>query len=101
MKDKKTEIIFNKKNHGSYGALLFDKRWKKYRKEILERDNDQCVICNSSKELQAHHKQYHFSDLKRTFQNPWEYDKKYVITLCKRCHQYGHNHYNVPTKYIK
>lgn len=88
-------------NHGSYGAKLFDKRWRDYRKIILQRDGHKCVICSSESELQAHHKQYHFSELKGTFKDPWEYNNKYVITVCKKCHQKGHNRFKVPTKNIK
>jgi len=46
--------------HGSYGALLFDKRWKDKRGIILSRDNNQCVICGHGEELEVHHRQYHF-----------------------------------------
>jgi 5-methylcytosine-specific restriction endonuclease McrA len=99
--DKKTEILFNKKNHGSYGALLFDQRWKNFRKKILERDNNKCTVCNSTEYLQAHHKQYHFSEIRRTFKNPWDYSEKLLTTMCKSCHQKGHNKFKVPTKYIK
>lgn len=88
-------------SHGGYGAALFDPRWKSKRKEILERDHNQCVICKGSNSLQVHHRQYHFSQTLNVFKNPWEYDNSLMITLCERCHQKGHRLYKVPIKYIK
>lgn len=99
--DTKRELIFKHKNHGSYGALLFDERWKVFRKKILQRDHNQCTICKEKNELQAHHKQYHFSELKKTFKDPWDYPEKLLTTLCKNCHQKGHQKFKVPIKFIK
>ena len=31
---------------------------------------------------------------------PWDYDDKYLITLCKDCHNRGHAKYVVPKKFI-
>lgn len=86
--------------HGSYGALLWDERWRDKRKRILARDNYECVICGNKEDLTVHHKQYHVSEdgLKYV---PWDYDDKYLITLCKKCHQSGHAKYNVPIFTIK
>jgi len=100
-KDFKTRSMFRNKNHGSYGVLLFDKRWKNFRQKILKRDNYKCKICFSDEELQVHHKQYHFSELLRSFKKPWEYPDSVVITVCKKCHQTGHRKFKVPIKYIK
>jgi len=97
--DSKTS--HHNESHGSYGAKLFDKRWKDFRKKILDRDSHKCIVCEVDTELQVHHKQYHFSKLSRTFKNPWEYKTKYLITLCKKCHQKGHGKFKVPTKNIK
>jgi 5-methylcytosine-specific restriction endonuclease McrA len=87
-------------NHGGYGATLFDPRWKAKRKEILERDQNRCVICKNDKNLQVHHRQYHFSRSLNIFKNPWEYHNDLMITLCESCHQKGHRLYKVPVKYI-
>jgi 5-methylcytosine-specific restriction endonuclease McrA len=86
--------------HGSYGAELLDPRWKIKRKEILNRDNNQCVICHSNRNLQVHHRQYHFSRSLNKFKKPWEYENRLMITLCESCHQKGHRLYKVPVKYI-
>lgn len=82
--------------HGSYGSLLFDQRWKYKRQIILERDNNCCVICKQDKNLQVHHRQYHFNLLNGKFVAPWEYDNYLLITLCEPCHKRGHNKYKVP-----
>lgn len=82
--------------HGSYGALLWDKRWREKRQRILARDDYRCVICGSGEELTVHHKQYHITPEGKKYV-PWNYDDKYLITLCKHCHQSGHSKYSVPT----
>lgn len=81
--------------HGSYRELLFDKRWLEKRAKIIERDNFRCVICGSEKDLVVHHKQYHVNRSGRKL-FPWQYEDKYLITLCKSCHQRGHKLYNIP-----
>lgn len=86
--------------HGTYGALLFDKRWKSKREEILTRDGFRCVICNSNDELQVHHRQYHFIRATQKFKAPWDYENYLMITLCERCHSKGHSKYKVPNVYL-
>lgn len=83
--------------HGTYGALLFDPRWRMKREEILLRDHHSCVICKRTEDLQVHHRQYHFVVRKNNFKFPWEYDNTLLITLCEPCHKRGHNKYKVPT----
>ncbi|AXY78537.1 HNH endonuclease [Paraflavitalea soli] len=83
--------------HGSYGALLFHPNWKAKRKEILIRDQHRCVHCKSDKELQVHHRQYHFIVNEQRFRLPWDYPDKLLMTLCESCHSRGHNKYKVPT----
>lgn len=83
--------------HGTYGALLFHPKWKAKRKEILTRDKHQCVNCRSDKELQVHHRQYHFIANQNKFRLPWDYPDHLLITLCELCHSRGHNKYKVPT----
>jgi hypothetical protein len=86
--------------HGTYGALLFDKRWIARRSEILQRDNHQCVICFSSEMLQVHHRQYHFVKALSQFKAPWEYEDYLLITLCEKCHSRGHSKFKVPNVYL-
>lgn len=82
--------------HGTYGALLFDPRWKSKRKEILERDGHACVICKHNKNTQVHHRQYHFVLRDNKFKDPWDYAPNFLITLCESCHKRGHSKYKVP-----
>ncbi len=90
----------NIKHSDHYNILLLDPRWKMKRKVILERDNNKCVICKSTKSLNVHHRQYHYSKILKNFKNPWEYDDCLLITLCDICHKKGHELYNVPIKYV-
>jgi hypothetical protein len=83
--------------HGSYGALILHPNWKAKRKEVLERDQFRCVICNSGKDLQVHHRQYHFIKATKQFKAPWDYPGHLLITLCSTCHSRGHSKYKVPS----
>ena len=86
--------------HGTYGKLLFDKRWIEKRKEILSRDKEQCVICKRAESLQVHHRQYHFVKALQKFKAPWEYEASLMVTLCERCHTRGHRKFKVPNVYV-
>ncbi|MCH8555976.1 MAG: hypothetical protein LAT76_12520, partial [Schleiferiaceae bacterium] len=84
-----------------YGEKLFDDKWKQKRDEILSRDGKKCVICGKSEgKLHVHHKQYHFIKRLQRHVDPWDYDDKYLITLCESCHSRGHSKFKVPVKYI-
>jgi len=91
---KNEESVTN--THGSYGALLFDKRWKDKRTAILSRDLNRCVICGLSNNLQVHHRQYHYLTVLKKFKSPWQYSDSTLITLCNSCHQRGHSKFKVP-----
>lgn len=95
--DKEAE---NSPAHGSYGALLFDSRWKSKRADIISRDKGCCIICHAQEELLVHHRQYHFIKAENAFKMPWDYPEHLLITLCKNCHQRGHSKFKVPTLYI-
>lgn len=86
--------------HGSYGALLWDERWRAKRKRILARDGNRCVVCGSTIELTIHHKQYHVNENGQKHV-PWDYHDKYLVTLCKKCHQSGHSKFKVPIFTLK
>lgn len=95
--DNQNQINKEVYEHGSYGSLLFDIRWKQKRTIILNRDNNQCVICSERENLQVHHRQYHFVSSINQFKPPWDYDNELLITLCKNCHNRGHSKFKVPT----
>ncbi len=86
--------------HGTYGALLFNKRWIARRAEIIQRDNNRCIICSKEKGLQVHHRQYHFIKSLQQFKAPWDYEDRLLITLCEKCHSRGHSKFKVPNIYL-
>lgn len=81
----------------TYSELLKSPEWLRKRKVIINRDNGKCCNCDSTKFLQVHHKQYHFIKSINQFKSPWDYNHKYLITLCSECHEVGHNKYTVKT----
>jgi len=90
----------DKEKNGSYRELLFDERWLKKRAHIIQRDNFRCVICGSTTKLIVHHKQYHKNAQSNQKCLPWDYDDKYLVTLCESCHCRGHQKYQIPMKII-
>lgn len=83
--------------HGSYAALVLHPNWKAKRKEILIRDQNRCVVCYDTNELQVHHRQYHFIKALKKFKVPWDYPDHLLITLCYKCHARGHSKFKVPS----
>ena len=81
----------------AYAKLLRHPKWWAKRKEILDRDGNACRNCQSTEKLQVHHKQYHFKKSLNRHVPPWEYHSKYMVTLCKKCHDLGHKQYDIPT----
>lgn len=84
----------------TYGALLLKEEWREKRKIILGRDGYKCRNCSSDSALQVHHRQYHINLKTGEKLPPWQYNERYLITLCTQCHEAGHNHYKIPTKFI-
>ena len=79
-----------------YQKLLKHPKWFEKRKIILMRDGNECKICGSGKNLQVHHRQYHIKKRSGKFALPWEYNVKYLMTICSSCHQKGHSIYDIP-----
>lgn len=74
------------KGNSRYQQLLQTNEWKKKRLSVLERDNFKCRQCGQKNfNLQVHHTLYIEG------RKPWEYLKKYLITLCGTCHQQEHD----------
>lgn len=66
----------------TYNEKLQDPRWQKKKNEILRRDKFVCKSCfDKTTNLQVHHIKYIFGA------EPWEYENKNLITLCKVCHK--------------
>lgn len=75
--------------------MLQDERWLKKQESIFKRDNYQCVNCSCKTNLVVHHRQFHYSRQKKCFNNPWDYDDGYLVTLCKDCLEFGYLNYKV------
>ncbi len=80
-----------------YNTLLKRPQWFEKRKIILARDNNKCRCCGAATGLHVHHRQYHVSKRTGSFQLPWKYENKYLVTLCDKCHSAGHTKFKVPT----
>jgi 5-methylcytosine-specific restriction endonuclease McrA len=91
--DPETLKQFNRKK--------LDPKWQAKKVLILIRDNYKCRNCNSTENLQVHHRQYHFFEALKAYKDPWDYNNNLLITLCKNCHDRGHELYKVPIKHIK
>lgn len=66
----------------TYAEKLRDPRWQKMRLKIMERDEFTCQHCGDKKKtLNVHHIKY------MRGADPWEYDLKYLTTLCEICHE--------------
>jgi 5-methylcytosine-specific restriction endonuclease McrA len=59
-------------------------QWKYISGEVRKRDGYKCVKCGSVRSLHVHHKVYVYGRM------PWEYNEKYLETLCKKCHGKEH-----------
>ena len=80
----------------TYLEMLLTEKWRGKREEILERDNRKCRNCGSSQNLEVHHRQYHRDNKTGLKREPWNYDNKYLITICHGCHEIGHEQYKIP-----
>ena len=82
----------------SYEDLLKTEEWREKRKKILNRDNNKCVYCGKTHNLQVHHKYY--SKYPNGFRvYPWNYPDDALITLCDECHKKVHNKKKIKTYY--
>ena len=67
-----------------YEENLLDIRWIRKSRAIKQRDCFRCTSCRSTKRLEVHHKIY------VSGRRPWEYDDRYLTTLCRSCHEKEH-----------
>lgn len=66
----------------TYSEKLLDPRWQKKRLKILKRDKWACRVCSDeSNTLHVHHTHY------EPGKEPWESEDKFLLTLCKNCHE--------------
>lgn len=71
----------------TYSEKLKDPRWQKMRLQVMERDDFTCRDCKSKTEtLNVHHSHY------RKGAEPWDYEDRFLITLCEECHKEAEAH---------
>lgn len=80
-----------------YAELLKNPAWKTKRLRILKRDKFTCTQCGAGREgmLQVHHTWYPQGA------KPWQVDDKYLVTLCRKCHEGEHNLHPISHFYKK
>ena len=82
----------------SYEDLLKTEEWREKRQKILNRDNNKCVYCGKTHNLQVHHKYY--SKYPNGFRvYPWNYPDDALITLCDECHKKVQSKKKIKTYY--
>ena len=64
----------------NYNDQIKSGKWQKKRLEIMQRDDFQCLCCQSENQLTVHHL-YYLPGLK-----VWEYDNDSLVTVCEKCH---------------
>ena len=72
-----------------YSEQLQDPRWISKRFKILKRDHFKCSECNSTHNLNVHHKYYVRG------KKAWEYPYNVLITLCSNCHSKWHKEHDI------
>lgn len=65
-----------------YHEYLQTPEWDAKRQLILARDKHRCRVCNSTEQLNVHH---------RTYERRGNEDLDDLTTLCQPCHEYFHN----------
>jgi len=80
----------------TYLEMLLTERWIQKREEILERDSRKCRNCGSGQNLEVHHRQYHKGNNTGLKREPWDYKNRYLIAICRECHEAGHKQYKIP-----
>jgi len=80
-----TPLAIKEKIKLSYADYINSKPWAILRKQVLERDNHRCRLCDSTDNLHVHHRRY------PTAKNEWSEDcLDALTTLCQTCHSAFH-----------
>lgn len=66
-----------------YAAFLETDYWRQIARKVKERDGKRCVVCNSAKDLAAHHRTYQHHGEEHLFLGD-------LTTLCEKCHTRHH-----------
>lgn len=65
-----------------YSAMNSPKWFNEVRPAVLDRDHNECRFCGCQNDLQVHHIRYQNDSGENDF-----FNKKYLVTLCRKCHQ--------------
>jgi len=83
--DKIASCAYQKKyNKAYYSKKRFSKQNAAWKRLVLNRDNNKCLLCDSTKRLQVHH-------IKRWIDDPiLRFKVSNGATVCWSCHNKGH-----------
>lgn len=79
-----------KKTKAAYAKFLKTPFWDELRNQCFMRDGRKCTHCQSTFEIQAHHKIYRKDWLKTKLED--------LVTLCRKCHTAIHENPPKPKK---
>ena len=66
----------------NYAEKLKDPRWQRKRLEVFDRDRWTCRNCGKGDMTLIVHHACYFAK-----REPWEYDNRFLYTLCTECHE--------------
>lgn len=69
-----------------YAQYLRTPHWQSQRQQALTRAKRRCQVCNSPRQLNAHHRTYE----RRGCERPED-----ITILCEQCHTLFHEHYQL------
>lgn len=82
------KIVKNKLDKSNKSYWNYESRrssnYKKWKEEVLKRDEYKCQRCGKTEDLVAHHIRHFSKDIKS------RYDINNGITLCQKCHREVH-----------
>ena len=83
--------LYNLDQFRAYKAnYLRSNQWHTKRQLVLSRDQHKCIDCNSTTQLEVHHRQY---------QKLADEPLSHLVTLCRSCHEARHTKLGIPQTY--
>lgn len=75
-------VIAYSSNRDRYYEYLQSAQWARIRAAVVERDEHACMVCNSTRSLNVHH---------RTYDRIGREEMRDLVTLCRACHERYHH----------